>query len=423
MRVAIVGAGIGGLCAAVGLQGAGAEVVVYERAAAPRPVGSGLSVFPNGVSALDAIGLGSRFREITEAGVSRLLAGQRSPDGAWLARLPEDAVNGLRIVHRADLHEMLVSALAPGTLRLGTTVAAVHNAEARVESVGADGARASETFDLVVAADGLHSAIRRSWPHDPGLRYSGYSSWRGITSRPVDLHGAAGETWGRGLRFGMAPLRDGRVYWFAVATMPADAQFDNEHGRVRELFDGWHEPIPALLDATEPSAVLRHPISDLADALPTFRRGSCVLLGDSAHAMTPDLGQGANQAMEDSATLTVLLSAIAKDTIPQADQLDVALATYDRLRREHTQPIARRARILGSIAHVPSRAGVLLRNAVLRLTPATALGKQAKAMQIWAPPAPVVGRCDGEDSVGDHPETSAHRMVHDDQALNSETIE
>lgn len=392
MRIAVVGAGIGGLATAIGLQRVGAEVVVFERATELAPVGSGLSVFPNGIAALDSLGLGSSFRAITSANAAGLDAGQRHPDGRWLAHLPRESVSGLRVVHRAELHEILVDALKPGSLRLGTVASPPQDADSTtLEVTGVDGSTRVEEFDVVVAADGINSVIRRSWPGDPGLRYSGYSSWRGVTSRPVDLSGAAGETWGRGLRFGMAPLRDGRVYWFGVATMPADAKIDDEYARVRELFGGWHDPIPALLDATDPAVVFRLPINDLAEPLPTFRRANWVLLGDSAHAMTPDLGQGANQAMEDAATLVALLSGIASHRAPAPDLVDAALTEYDRLRRERTQPIAKRARMLGALAHVPSRAGVLLRNAVMRLTPASAMGKQAAAVQAWMPPA-VTGR-------------------------------
>jgi FAD binding domain len=119
---------------------------------------------------------------------------------------------------------------------------------------------------------------------------------------------------------------------------------------VRRLFGGWHDPVPALLAATPPDALSRLDIDDLGGPLPTFRRGRCVLLGDAAHAMAPDLGQGANQALDDAATLVRLTG---------TTDLDRALDEYDRLRRPRTQRIARRARALaGSRSRaVPRRCG------------------------------------------------------------------
>ncbi|HWR84358.1 MAG TPA: FAD-dependent monooxygenase [Rhodoglobus sp.] len=372
MRVGIIGAGIGGLCTAVGMQVAGHEVVVFEKAEELRPVGSGLSVFANGLRALDSLGLGEAFRSITSTRAGALRAGQRRPDGRWLATIPADAVRELRIVHRADLHRILVDALAPGTIRLGTEVRPP-DALGRLTT-----ASGSERFDLVVAADGIRSRVRASWPGDPGIRYSGYSTWRGITDGPVDLLGAAGETWGRGLRFGLAPLVDDRVYWFAVASMPADSTIDDEFAAVVERFGGWHDPIPAIIAATSPDTVFRLDINDLAGPLPTFRRDNCVLLGDAAHAMTPDLGQGGGQAMEDAATLVALVR-----TEPD---LDAALERYDRLRRARTQPIARRARMLGSVAQSSGRLSAALRDAVFRMTPAGATAREVRSVQEWDPP-------------------------------------
>ncbi|GAA0794285.1 FAD-dependent monooxygenase [Spirilliplanes yamanashiensis] len=386
MRVGIIGAGIGGLVAAVGLQRAGHEVAVFERAPEPRREGSGLSLFGNAFTALDAVGLGDAMRAVT-APAGLLRAGQRRPDGRWLATTPAASLAALRIAHRSDVHRVLLSALDPDTVRYGSDVLGVPASGDTVTlTTGA------ESFDVVVAADGIRSRVRSTWPGDPGVRYSGYSTWRGVTATPVDLGGAAGETWGDGLRFGMAPLGDGRVYWFGVASMPPGVALDDEWAAVNRHFAGWHSPIAEMLAATDPATVARLDIHDLAGPLPTFRRGRCVLLGDAAHAMTPDLGQGAGQAMEDAATLAALLAPLSDS---DHGGIDAALDRYDALRRPRTQSIARRARSVGAVAQARGRTRVFLRDTAVRLIPASLTARQLTALQSWQPPSPARSRTEG----------------------------
>lgn len=385
VRVGVIGSGIGGLCTAVGLQRAGVEVVVYEQAADLRPGGSGLSVFANGLRALEVLGLGAEFRRITSDKAGELRSGQRRPDGAWLSTFPKDAVAQLRVVDRTDLHRMLVSSLDEGTIRAGRRVVDPHP-DGTLAVTHADHGKHVERFDVIVAADGLRSATRRTWPDDPGVSYAGYSAWRGITDTPVDLHGEAGETWGVGRRFGIAPLADGRVYWFAVATMPVGQAFADEKAALHDMFGRWHDPVPDLIDATSPERISRLPIEELAGRLRSFRRGRVVLLGDAAHAMTPDLGQGGGQAMEDAATLVTLLSPLANRTSVGEHELDDALDRYDALRRPRSQRIAQRSRMVGQLAHVRGRPAAGLRDLLVRLTPERALRRQLEWLQSWAPP-------------------------------------
>lgn len=391
MRAVVIGAGIGGLATAAGLRRAGADVVVLERAAELRAVGAGLSLWRNGFTALDALGLGDAVRARTSASAAALQAGQRTPDGRWLARLPGAAVADLRVVHRADLQEVLAD--AAGGVRCGVDVTGVSADGCTVTHSGG-----TEHADLVVAADGIRSAVRASWPGDPGLHYSGYSALRGVTRTPVDLLGAAGETWGRGLRFGLVPLRDGRVYWFGVRSMPAGVPPHDEHAAARAAFAGWHAPIPAVLDATDPDAVHRLDIHDLAAPLRTFRRGRCVLLGNAAHAMTPDLGQGGGQALEDAATLVRLVTDAPAGATGGIDAggLEHALDRYDALRRPRTARLLRTARRVGAVAQASSPVAAAARDGVLRLLPDAWAASQVAAVQRWEPPpAGTAGRPDG----------------------------
>jgi 2-polyprenyl-6-methoxyphenol hydroxylase-like FAD-dependent oxidoreductase len=332
-------------------------------------------------------------------------AGQRRPDGRWQARVPAVAKKTVAVVHRADLHRILIDAVAPGTVRTGQPVDGVSADGRSVLLSGGD----TETFDVVVAADGIRSRVRREWPDDPGVRYAGYRAWRGVTGRAVDVSTGSGETIGRGLRFGIAPLVDGRVYWFAVVSQPIDEPAADGPQPVLERFAGWHRPIEELINATPPEDIHALPIEELAGRLPSFRRGRCVLLGDAAHAMTPNLGQGGNQAMEDAATLAALLAGAADAGAADAGAadagavdeagIDAALAEYDRLRRPRTQRIAHRAGVLGRVLQARGPIVSRLRDTALRLTPAGVTARSVLAVQRWQPPSTAVVTA-GRDTAG-----------------------
>ncbi len=372
MRVGIVGAGIGGLAAAAAFTRAGADVVAFDRPGAA-PAGAGISLFSNGLRALDAAGVGEAVRAL--GAPPELPAGIRTPRGDWLTRTPPSSTADLRVVHRGDLHAILAAA-APA-VRI-ETVAEVRTTADGAAVVLESGQR--HDFDIVVGADGIGSRVRSTLFDDPGIRYAGYTAWRGVTSEPVQV-AEVGETWGRGERFGVVPMADGRVYWFAVASAPPGWPVPDESVEVTKRFASWHPPIVALLRATDPRTILRNDILDLAHPLATFVKDRVVLIGDAAHAMTPNLGQGGNQALEDAVTLAALV----------ADGADLAagLRRYDSIRRARTAPIARRSRHVGRIAQAGSPVAATLRNALIRVTPARSVVRAAEKMHAWQPPEPV----------------------------------
>ncbi|MEV7078407.1 FAD-dependent monooxygenase [Streptomyces sp. NPDC093516] len=377
----VVGGGIGGTAAAIGLRRIGWRVTVLERAPVLADAGAGISLHANGMRALDALGVGAAVRA---AARPQYTGGTRVPGGGWLARMDGTALErqlGTPIlgIPRAALHRVLREALPAASLRVGAEVTSVDRSDpARPRISLADG---DLEADLVVAADGVGSRLRaRLFPSHPGPVYSGSTVLRAITERPVRLDTDFELTWGRGAEFGHIAFADGRAEWHAVLTSPPGARPADALAALRRRFGHWHDPIPALLEATRPGAVLHHDIHELATVLPAFTSGRIALLGDAAHAMTPHLGQGACQALEDAVVLAAALT-----TEPTVES---ALARYDTQRRPRVRSVARDARRAGRLGQrLTHPLAVAARNTALRLTPSQVTLRTILRHAAWTPPS------------------------------------
>ena len=359
-RAIVIGGGIGGVTAALALQQAGLDVTVFEQAEELGEVGSGLPLWTNALRALARLGLTDVLETI---GASMKGGNITTWQGDVLADLrSEELLKQLgtinTVVHRAELLAMLLKALGEDKVQLGARCVGFSQDATRVCVRFADGREAQG--DLLIGADGLRSVVRTQLFGPSKPHYAGYTCWRGLAH--ITRSGLETWAWGKGYQLGITPMNHGRAYWFAQKYASEGAK-DKSGGRKREvleLFHDWHDPIPAVIEATNETDILRNDIYE-SELLPHWSRGRVTLLGDAAHTMTPNLGMGACQAIEDGVVLGACLKA-------EAD-IAAALKLYERRRVRRANSIARMARLVGQAVQLENPLVSNMRDAIMKRLP------------------------------------------------------
>jgi FAD-dependent urate hydroxylase len=361
-KAIIIGAGPGGLTAAIALRQAGFDPVVYERSVDMREIGSGLTLWPNAMMALERIGLADAVREVSlpPTGIA-----MRS----WRGELLFDVMSNEQMedlfgvygaaLHRAELQSVLLRTLGDDIVKLGSRCVGLQQSDSGVAAHFDDGRIASG--EILIAADGIRSVIRGLLFGERRLRYAGYTVWRGVTDFRLDQNTVL-TSMGRGAQFGIFPMTRDRVYWFASVNAP-EGDSDWAVGRKRELlerFGGWHKPIREIIEATDEPAILRNDIYD-QEPLSRWSDRRVTLLGDAAHPSTPNLGQGACQAIEDAVVLGGCLR----------DEPDVitALRKYETRRLARTSSITMQSRRMGRVGTWKNPVACWFRDKLIKSTP------------------------------------------------------
>lgn len=324
-KAAVLGGGIGGLTAANALIRRGWHVDVFERSASLPGTGTALGLWPEALDALDTAGLAGHAQK---RGVLVQSGAALAWDGRVIGRF-ERIRRPAVLLSRPALLSLLADNLPPRALQFGTAAPSPADLSA---------------YDAVLGCDGINSTVRDELfgtPFRP--TYTGYTAWRGWVPGSTTT---MSETWGPGALFGITPRDGDLTNWFAAFRAPAGS--DGDVDALRARYRDWHPAVRGILDRIDPATVLHHDLYE-SPKLPSYVRGNVALVGDAAHAMAPNLGRGACEAMVDGATLAVLLS---EHPVPEA------LRRYDRARRRPTQRLVRASRLVADIATATRMTGL-----------------------------------------------------------------
>jgi 2-polyprenyl-6-methoxyphenol hydroxylase-like FAD-dependent oxidoreductase len=360
-KAIIIGAGPGGLTAAIALRQAGFDAQVFERAERSREYGSGLTIWPNAMQALERLGIADRIRSI---GLMSKGIAMRAWHGEYLFKVGGDdrseeaaGIYGVA-VHRAELLNELLRNF-DGDVKFGAKCVGYRQQEDRVTALFEDGSE--ESGAILIGADGLNSAIRAQLCGKTKLRYAGYKVWRAVTRFELSDYTAL-NTMGRGAQFGLFPMTRKRVFWFASMNAPEGKTgvTGGEKQKLIAKFKDWHRPLGDVISATDESAIIQ---SDIYDRDPQRRwsQGRVTLLGDAAHPATPTLGQGACQAIEDALTLAKCLL--------EAGDLSSALQAYEARRFKRTTAITIQSRMMGHLGRWEKPGACWLRERLIKSIP------------------------------------------------------
>tara|TARA_Y100000589_G_C27191141_1_gene644855 strand:- start:2429 stop:3562 length:1134 start_codon:yes stop_codon:yes gene_type:complete len=355
-KVAIIGGGIAGLTFARCLSHDEYEVHIFEKKEEFGEVGAAISVFPNALCVMDEIGLideilntSGKFENVFLKTEKGNILSKNSPQGDY----------PVICMHRADLHKVLLTDIK-AELHKNKCVKNINHLESgQIEIVFED----SDTFefDAVVGADGIHSIVRKHILDDGKPIYRGYNVWRGVVKTKFDI-GYASETYGRGKRVGIVPIKDGVYGWWATCNEDF-LENDEPEGakqKLKRLFGNFHHPIPELIENTD--QILKN---SLADRIPKkgWTKGNITLVGDAAHPTTPNLGQGGCMAVEGAYLLAKCINKYGLSS--------KAYSTYEKYQFPRSKKIVTESLKLGKIGQITNPFLIYIRNLFFKAIPSS----------------------------------------------------
>lgn len=364
MKIAIIGGGIGGLTTALALQKNNLDVTIYESAPEIKPVGAGIIMANNAMQVFNKLGI--RYK-IEKAGHKISAIKITDPQ---LKTLSDVQLNTFEnkygvhntAIHRGDLQMILAQEIGFENIKLSKRLSKIEQRNG-YQLTFEDGTFAHA--DAVIGADGIKSVVRHQILNIGKLRSAKQKCWRGVSEFDwaAKYNHQAYEAWGKGRRFGFVRINDRKVYWYAVVNENLVKKTDH----LAELFAEFNPEVPRMISETPQEKIF---VNDIIDLEPIFQwqKDRVCLIGDAAHATTPNMGQGACQAIEDAYILGKLFG--------EGKNAEQVFTQYEELRMKKAHYIVNTSSIIGKVSHYENNLAVWLRNTLLRATPSSINEKQ-----------------------------------------------
>lgn len=359
---AIIGGGVAGLAAAIGLQSINSDFVLFEQSELLKGIGAGFGLAANAMQALDYLGLKEDIQKIGQHVRSYNILDQHgnillAPD---TDSLQQQYNQDNFTIHRADLHEYLLSKIPQEKVILKKRAVKFEKKSDYITIHFEDSQQHNCRY--LIIADGIKSPLRQQLLPQSTPRYSGYTCWRATIDNSIIQLDKGSETWGKSGRFGLTPLVNNRIYWYAcVNSTPNNATFKNY--TIEDLakhFKDYHPIIPEVLRHTRNEDLIWNDIIDIKP-LKHLAYDNILLIGDAGHATTPNMGQGACQALEDVAVLI--------DELKRKHEVKKAFISFEKRRLARTKYITDTSKFIGEVAQWDNPLLIATRNFILKHSP------------------------------------------------------
>ncbi len=367
MEIDIIGAGIGGLTTAIALEQKGFQIRIFEQAEKIKPVGAGIILANNAMQVYEKLGLRKVIEEhgnpITSMNITKAnLKPFSKIDLSYFER--KHHVKNIAI-HRGTLQQILIDNLKSTKINLNhKLINVVENTNKySLKFENGENIRSS----ILIGADGLRSKVRQSLFPNSNIRNANQICWRGVIdySLPLKYRNELNEAWGKSDRFGFVQIAENKVYWYALKSFKKDKK-ELSVNNIENYFDKYDSVIQNIISSTKKENINTSEISDL-ELTNIWHKEHVCLIGDSAHATTPNMGQGACQAIEDAFVLSECL-----DTY----ETNKAFEEFQKLRLLKAHQVVKASWLIGKMAHLSNPVLIALRNQMIRLTPSFINRKQ-----------------------------------------------